>query len=623
MVLISELRRRNVFRVALAYAVIAWLTLQVGDTLAPALRLGDWVNSLLAFFLILGFPMALFFAWAYELTPDGLRKEEDVDRDSLTTQQTGKKFDRLIIGILVVALAYFAVDKFILSPSSDAESVQTVEASAVEEEETVGRNSIAVLPFADLSPEGDQEYFSDGIAEEILNVLVRVEDLNVASRTSSFGFKGQEALGIPTIAEKLNVRHVLEGSVRKAGDTVRITAQLIDASTDQHLWSDTYDRKLTAESIFAIQDEIAQAIARQLGILIDVDSVQSDTQNLDAYELYLKAHKTFIERSDILGAIDLFEQTVALDPEFARALAGLAAAYAIAPSWGFTERDYTALAEQRAQEALEIDPETGIGWAVLGYVSGNRREYKKAFGFYDKALEINPKDATSWLWRGIENNTLGFFDEAAADIERCLKIDPLYGNCIRHLARSRLFSGDIDGALELVERGIVIGFPALNPMFIHAYAAQGNSAVVAAEISRTMSDAGYPTLIEDYYRALVDPDFDFETERLEFETRYQTATGNALDWGEDDAFSPLTFKVFDAVATVGSNQTFWVPYPVEWRTAPRRKAIIIENGLPDYWREHGFPPQCRPLGHADFECTYEGRDTVTDEKDRTRVGAPN
>jgi hypothetical protein len=170
MVLISELRRRNVFRVALAYAVIAWLTLQVGDTLAPALRLGDWVNSLLAFFLILGFPMALFFAWAYELTPDGLRKEEDVDRDSLTTQQTGKKFDRLIIGILVVALAYFAVDKFILSPSSDAESVQTVEASAVEEEETVGRNSIAVLPFADLSPEGDQEYFSDGIAEEILNV---------------------------------------------------------------------------------------------------------------------------------------------------------------------------------------------------------------------------------------------------------------------------------------------------------------------------------------------------------------------------------------------------------------------------------------------------------------------
>ena len=233
--LFAELKRRNVFRVGIAYVIIAWLVLQVGEVLAPALRLPEWTNSALAFFLLLGFPVVLFFAWAFEVTPEGIKFERDVDRSNSITHVTAKKVDRVIIGVLVVAVALFAFDKFVLDPSRDAELVQAATEAAGESEEPISDQSIAVLPFADLSPEGDQEYFSDGIAEEILNVLVRVDELSVASRTSSFGFKGQEALGIPAIADKLRVRHVLEGSVRKAGDNVRITAQLIDAETDQHL----------------------------------------------------------------------------------------------------------------------------------------------------------------------------------------------------------------------------------------------------------------------------------------------------------------------------------------------------------------------------------------------------
>jgi TolB-like protein len=619
--LFVELKRRNVFRVALAYIVIAWLIMQVGDTMAPALRLDESVNSVLAFFLILGFPLALFFAWMFEMTPEGLKFERDVDRTTSITTQTGKKVDRLIIVVLAVAVAYFALDKFVFTPPDSEPTAATEQAR--EEGPRVSDQSIAVLPFADLSPEGDQEYFSDGIAEEILNVLVRVDDLSVASRTSAFGFKGQEALGIPAIAEKLKVRHVLEGSVRKAGDTVRITAQLIDAQTDQHLWSETYDRELTAENIFAIQDEIAQAIVARLGVLIDDRPVAARTDNLDAYELYLKAHKTFIERSDILGAIDLFEQTVAADPTFARAIAGLAAAYGIAPSWGFTERDYARLAEERANEALGLDRRTALAWAVLGYVAGERDEFETAFESYEKALEVNPKDATSWLWRGILHNTLGYFDRAAADLETCLEIDPVYGNCLRHLARTRLFAGDTDAALELVEQAFLVGFPAMNPMFLQAYAAQGNTAVVASSISASLRQSGHPMLIEDLYRAVTEPDFDFEARRQEIETRYRAATGDELDWGPEDLFSALTFRVFDAVRAESFVQSWWQPYPAEWLTAPRRKAIMIERGLPGYWREHGFPPQCRPLGHDDFECIYEPQAGTKSDRRRVSVGAPN
>jgi TolB-like protein len=601
--IISELRRRNVFRVAIAYVVVAWLVLQVGDTLAPALRLPDWINSALAFFLVLGFPLALVFAWAFELTPDGIKREKDVDRSDSITQQTGKKFNRVIIVVLVIAVAFFAFDKFVLDPSRDAELVQAA-TETTQVETAAASNSIAVLPFADLSPAGDQEYFSDGIAEEVLNVLVRVKDLNVASRTSSFGFKGQEALGIPSIAEKLKVRHVLEGSVRKAGDTVRITAQLIDAQTDVHLWSETYDRTLTAESIFSIQDEIAQAIVQQLGLVIEGRATPAaGTQNLDAYELYLRAHKVFIERSDILGAIELFEQTVAADPLFGRAVAGLAAAYVIAPSWEHYDRDYLALAEQAAKDAIEIDTSLAMAWAVLGYTHEEAMHYEDAMLYFDKAIESDPKETTAWLWRGILYNVLGYFDKAARDIDRCLELDPAYGNCLRHRARTALFSGDTDLALDLMERGLRIGFPGMPPMMLSAYAERGDHAAVLIAESWRMRELGMTPFIDYTYRAIVDPDFDYESERTEIEALYKATTGDELDWHSGPvALDAFTFGVYEALQPLLFTQYWWRPYPRDWWDSPHRKRLVREMRLPEYWRAHGFPAQCRPAGQDDFEC---------------------
>jgi adenylate cyclase len=354
--LFAELKRRNVIRVAVLYLVSSWVLLQLTDVLASLLNAPDSAGSIVVLLLIIGFIPVVIFAWVYEMTPEGLKRETDIDRSQSQTPETGKKINTVIVVLLVIAIGGLIADRLVPESSVDVDVVLADSAEA-----PIDALSIAVLPFADLSPGGDQEYFSDGIAEEILNVLVRIEDLKVASRTTSWGFKGQEALGIPFMAEKMKVRHVLEGSVRKSGNTVRITAQLIDADTDQHLWSETYDRTLTAESVFEVQDDIAQAIVEQLGIIMDADAVvpshAADTKDINAYELYLEAWQLFVERRSLPRAIGLFEQAVATDPSFARAWAGLAAIYNVAPGWGILDRDYRTLAREAAETAIELNPE--------------------------------------------------------------------------------------------------------------------------------------------------------------------------------------------------------------------------------------------------------------------------
>jgi TolB-like protein len=253
------------------------------------------------------------------------------------TAQTARKLDVITIVAIVAIAAVISWQQFNPPMGSDVSipsgpTAGSQEPSAGVTGKDIANASIAVLPFADLSPDNDQSHFSDGIAEEILNVLVHIDSLKVASRTSAFGFKGQQALGIPLIAERLKVRHILEGSVRKSGDTVRITAQLIDAKTDGHLWSETFDRKLTTENIFAAQDEIAGAIVKQLGLLIGDPgagraAVKVTAESMDAYEIYLKAQGLFHIRSEknLPEIIELYAQAVAIDPEFAEAWAGLSA----------------------------------------------------------------------------------------------------------------------------------------------------------------------------------------------------------------------------------------------------------------------------------------------------------
>lgn len=303
----------------------------------------------------------------------------------------------MIIVVLVLALAYFAFDKIVLAPRRDASLVAATEKSfAARPAAESNAKSIAVLPFVDMSQGKNQRYFADGISEELLNALVRVEGLRVASRTSSFAYKESE-LGTTAIASAVKVGYIVEGSLRKSGDGVRITAQLIDAINDRHLFSETYDRELS--DIFAIQAEIADAVVKALrgalgnGSHIGSAKVRADTENLEAYDLYLKARELFIARENLRESIRLSERTVELDPKFARGWEVLAAAATVAEARGVQDRDYTPIAERAAQRALQLDPTLSMPWAVLG---NNLQliepvNWEKSFEFLQRAIEADPR----------------------------------------------------------------------------------------------------------------------------------------------------------------------------------------------------------------------------------------
>ncbi|MCJ7592244.1 MAG: hypothetical protein MUO51_12905 [Woeseiaceae bacterium] len=606
MSLFEELKRRNVIRVAVLYLVSSWVLLQLTDVLSSLLNVPESAGSIVVLLLILGFVPVVIFAWVYEMTPEGVKRQEEIDRSQSITAHTGKRINTLIIVLLVVAIAVVALDRMLPRSAPVATPVMT-EASSEPKASTIPAKSIAVLPFADLSPAGDQEYFSDGIAEEILNVLVRIEDLKVASRTTSWGFKGQEALGVPNMAEKMNVRHVLEGSVRKSGDRVRITAQLIDAATDQHLWSETYDRTLTAESLFQVQDDIAKAIVEELGIIMETDVVTArhtaDTKNIDAYELYLEASQLFAERRSLLRAIDLFEQAVAADPGFARAWAGLAAIYNVAPGWGIVDRDYSTLAREAATRAIELSPELSLPYAVLALdlIQHNPVDYEQSLTLFDEALARNPKNATAYLWRTTVYLDLGYFDRAEQGAQQCLDIDPAYEICRSFLALSVLFAGDTERALEIHETALRHGFFGNAGPFLRLYIATGEERTALIALAANNAGKGINNATAYEYRAMTDPAFDYLAEKTLIEQAYIRAGEAKPVFGPANNDYLFNYRQYDQLH--GSELPYWwFPYPQEFRNSPHRKRLMRLTGMPEYWRKHGFPPQCRPQGADDFEC---------------------
>ena len=340
-----ELKRRNVIRVGALYALAGWLLLQVADILFALLDVPTWGLRLVLGLLLLGFPLVLIFSWVYEMTPEGLKRERKIDRSHSITPNTGRKIDRLIIASLIVVVAVLTADRVLfMSPSQEvlqpAESTSAVPEAepqiagkvTTETQIDVGQQkSIAVLPFVNISGDKENEYFSDGLTEELLNLLAKVDDLRVSSRTSSFAFKGKDT-NIPSVARELKVAHILEGSVRKSGMSVRITAQLIDVETDSHLWSETYDRQL--DDIFAIQDEIATAVVDALKVrLLNPGEVVAQGQretSTDAYLLYLRGRHIYELGRDtrdidfVKQAIGQYEAALEVDPEYALAYAGLA-----------------------------------------------------------------------------------------------------------------------------------------------------------------------------------------------------------------------------------------------------------------------------------------------------------
>ncbi len=620
----KELQRRNVVRVSIGYIVSSWLLIQVADIVLENIGAPGWVMKTIMLLLALGFPVVAFFSWAYEVTPDGIVRESEIDRSQSTKHVTGRKLDRAIVGVLIIALAYLAYDKFVLDPKRDAALIEdlkhNVAAQAPAEPPIVTPEgtdpaSIAVLPFADLSPDKDQGYFSDGIAEEILNVLVRVDGLSVASRTSAFGFKGQDSLGIPAIAEALKVRNIVEGSVRKSGDTIRITAQLIDAETDKHLWSQTYDRVLSAENLFAIQDEIAKAIVTELATSIQLKTetlnaptVSVATESLDAYQLYLRARDMYRQRSteNIPQIIEMLEQALELDPDYAQAWAGLAAVGVIAPSWNVEGRDFDQLTRDAAQRAIELDDSLALPYAVLGTMNSNYvpTDFVKTFEYYEQALERDPKSATALLWRGIDLANVGMFDAAIADLERCLVIDPVYENCRRFLALTLLFKGNTERAFALFETGIARGATSQGGMFALAYIGEGD--VRSGMFTLALMDLAfndYMVSVETIVRALTEPGFDYDREWRKALIEHEVKTGQKFESdGYADGLLAIAFRKYDTLTPSPYSSFWWHPHVPDFYASPYRKQLIRKMGIYDYWRKVGFPPQCRPLGEDDFDC---------------------
>ncbi|MBT8062199.1 MAG: hypothetical protein KJO85_05900, partial [Gammaproteobacteria bacterium] len=537
---------------------------------------------------------------AYELTPEGIKKESEVDRSRSVVGETGRKLDRIIIGFLVLAVAYFVYERqTIKSESQVLETAQTAQQQGTPE--VASEPSIAVLPFADLSPDKDQEYFSDGIAEELLNLLVRVDGLKVASRTSSFTYKGN-LLSLSEIADELKVDHILEGSVRKAGNRVRITAQLIDAATDRHLWSDTYDRELT--DIFGIQDDIANAIVdalrSELGVLQEMGTVSAEvvTDNLDAYELYLKARGLFLARAELPTAVSLFERAVELDPEFARAWQDLAAVYSVMESWGHIDRDYNQLALQAAQKALELDPGLSTPWAVMGQVATDSGDMLSGLINMSKAIDLDPENPTHYLWRGIDFSTLGFQEQSIADLEKCLELDPAYENCRRHLAYSHVLLGNYETGFEYFQEGAERGFSGANNWFIAPLVRMGKRDLATQLL---WSDEEIGSLLPG--KAILDA--------IEFPTRDHSRGLARLDaFVESTGYAPrwysMLYAILGAYSRVEPDPGFprwvWMDELSDFRHSEYFADYASELGLTAYWRANGFPPACRAVGDDGIEC---------------------
>lgn len=405
MSLFTELNRRNVIRVGAAYTVAAWLLIQVAETIFPLFGFDDSPARIVVIMLAIGFLPTLVFAWAFEMTPEGLKKEKDVDRSHSITPYTGKKLDRIILVVMVLALAYFAFDKFVLSEQREAALERQADerlASATEQARQQGRsealssvhngdNSIAVLPFVDMSSDKDQEYMSDGIAEELLNLLAKIPELRVISRSSAFSYKGKD-IKLAQVAEELNVTHILEGSVRKAGNQIRITAQLIEARSDSHLWSETYDR--TLDDIFAIQDEISASVVSQLEIKLLGEAPHLRETNPEAYALYLRARHLHAQGSPetYRQANDMFKQAVALDPEFASAWDSLANNYMTLANSSLLQADEGyPLARAAAEKALAIDPDHALALSHLGWIAMTHdNDPTQAASYLERALQLAP-----------------------------------------------------------------------------------------------------------------------------------------------------------------------------------------------------------------------------------------
>jgi TolB-like protein/Tfp pilus assembly protein PilF len=437
--LLEELKRRNVVRVGIAYLVAAWLVLQVIDLVVENTSAPPWVMQIFLVVTALGFPIVLVFAWAFEITPEGVKRERDVDRSQSITHNTGRKLDRVIIIVLVVAVGLLLTDKFLASDAGLPEqSARTEIAEPATREETgepttqASRRSIAVLPFVNRSRSEDDEFFVDGIHDDILTQLAKISSLKIISRTSVMQYRDTEK-SMRAIGEELDVATIMEGSVQRAGERVRINVQLIDANTDEHLWAEVYDRALTASNIFEIQTEMAIAIAGALQANLRNDEqqrlTQKPTENLAAYEAYLlgKQRMAFRTTQSIADAKVYFERAIELDPEFALAYVGISDTIQLQVDYsGWSPESVAAEAMPYIERAMELDGDSGEAFISLASTYEFAGEIDAADDAYKRGLELLPNNAQGHMWYGLYLlNTRGLMVEALEQFELASIHDPL------------------------------------------------------------------------------------------------------------------------------------------------------------------------------------------------------
>jgi len=450
---LEEIKRRNVAKVGIVYLIAGWLTMQVVDIMFPALKLPDWMITAVAALIITGLPFALIFAWAFEMTPEGLKLEKHVDRSQSITPQTGQKLNRMAILILIGAVGLLLVDKFFLQNRAEPPAPVTVVGA---------KPSIAVLPFVNMSDDQANEYFSDGLSEELLNLLAKIPQLHVAGRTSSFKFKGTNE-DLRVIGEQLNVDNVLEGSVRKSGPRLRITAQLIDTENGYHLWSETYDRDLT--DIFQIQDEIAKNVVGALRVHLLGEQVTLATKGTtvtEAYNLFLQGNYFLAHSSadNLQKAIDSFQRAIELDPNFARAYVGLSFAVAqqvggwtMSSGGGFAEG--YARVRAYAERAYALDPESADTLiAMSNAILLADWDFAANARYNERALSIEPANSALLEVRGFDLLVLGRVEEAEALLAKATEIDPLSVSAYRTLGDVHLVARHLDDAIAAYEHAL-------------------------------------------------------------------------------------------------------------------------------------------------------------------------
>jgi TolB-like protein len=592
----AELKRRNVFRVGLAYVIVSWVALQFVDVVQDPLDLPLWLPKVVIVLLAIGFPIALIISWAFELTPEGLVKTAHADKQASITPRTGQRINKLIISGLTLALVFLLVERFY--PVGEEPVTAIPEAK-------VGKTSIAVLPFVNMSDDPGQEFFSDGMTEEILNVLAKNHALRVAGRTSSFAFKGKN-VDMRTIGKNLGVDYLIEGSVRKDADTVRITTQLVQVADGFHVWSETYDRKL--KEIFVVQDEIAHAISDALKVSFgdgaSEPNAANQTGNMAAYDLYLKARDAHKNRR-IPEALTLAEKVTKIEPEFAPGWAVYAQALALAPNWIYLDEPMESAGAYAkgfiaAQKALILDPNSVEALGALANVYRTRLQWDEAGKAYQKALSIDPdnpvilEDYVEFLL------AVGKIKAALPHAQRLVTLEPQVAIYLHSLVQTYWALGDYSSALPVAEDEYKLGSNLIFIVTEYAQVLWLNGQKQKARDILAESD-----LLPVELRANIETWFHVLEKGRQGLTPEQVQIAMADPYilsflnQPGDFFALLSRKV--KLGWWGDYFTFF-PETEPYRKMPGFKTHVKELKLIGYWQKNGWGDYCKPVGGDDFKC---------------------